>query len=356
MDQLNAKRGHIFRWLHARVSAAVVLPAILIVGCGTTQPFVPAVPQATGKGEIRVSIGYSSGRIQPFSVQWGAWAFVGDRDALGMTWAGVLFPSTVSYVHYAGERTNLQFHYNNISGVTLNPAWEFDVGFSSGTWDRYDAGKIGFGYFATPLLAQMLGTHLTQHAIVPIVGYQGRSGHFAIEADLIFGLSQFYVRRFREQAAVREVDTTGLAGRPFLPRAIPHAIVKSINEMKTGMFSPGWQIVLDSANEITIASRDPYADCMACGEKQSNLAAYAASPDHRVYWVWGSRNDGPSYHEYGYPVLMELNMKRILQEYQEGGDLVLKEDDDLLERKLNAVNPGWNDIFFSIGSVSAIKK
>ncbi|HTR98178.1 MAG TPA: hypothetical protein VML00_00430, partial [Bacteroidota bacterium] len=283
----------------------VFLP-LLMGGCGTTQPFVPAVPQATGKGEIRVSVGYSTGSIQPFSLQWGAWAFVGERDALGMTWAGVLIPSTVSYVHYAGEKTNLQFHYNDISGVTLNPAWEFDVGFSSGTWDRYDAGKIGVGYFDTPLLSRMLGAGMPEHAFVPIVGYQGRSAHLVFEADLLFGLSSFYVRNFRRAAAGRGGDSTGLAGRPFLPRTIPRSRVKSFEEIPAGGFATGWQITLDSANAITIASRDPYADCIACGQKQSNLAAYPASPDHRVYWVWGSRNEGPYAGDYGYPVLMEL--------------------------------------------------
>ena len=341
----------------ARFLLALVGFSTVIAGCGTTQPFVPAVPQAVGKGEFRMSIGYPTCSFQPFSVQWGAWAFVGNRDAVGMTWAGVLFPSTVSYVHYAGDRANLQFHYNDLSGVTLNPAWEFDVGVSSGTWDRYDAARIGIGYFDTPLLSRMLGARMNHRTFVPIFGYQGRSGALAFEADLMFGLSTFYVHSTREQYLTRDIDTSGLAGLPFHPRIIPHGRVKSITEISSrNVIAPGWQITLDSAHTITIASRDPYADCIACGEKQSRFAAYPASPDHRVYWVWGSRNEEPYVHDNGYPVLMELNMKRILAEYQGGRDIVLKEDDDLLERKLADVNPGWNDIFFSVGRVSGIKK
>ncbi len=51
---------------------------------------------------------------------------------------------------------------------------------------------------------------------------------------------------------------------------------------------------------------------------------------------------------------MELNMKSILAGYYAGGDLMIKEDDDLLERKLDNVHSGWDDIFFSVARVTQI--
>jgi len=329
--------------------------SMIIAGCGTTQPFAPAIPLPTGKGEFRVSIGYSTGRFNPLSLQWGAWGFVGGKDALGMTWAGGIFPSAVSYVHYSSDRANLQLHCNDLLGVTFNPAWEFDIGLSQGSWNRFNAAKLGIGFYDTPLLDRLRGMHVKNHAFVPILGYQFRSGEFAAETEVIYGLSTYFVHYYAEQYLTRDADTSEFSGHPFLPRTIQHERVKSIREIPSGHYAPGWYVQLLSNEGIVIASRDPHPDCYECDARQSGLSAYPASPDHRIYWLWQTENERGWYSEMAYPAPMELNMKRILAAFDAGGDLVLREDEDVLKRKLDNVHSGWDDIFFSVARVSQIQ-
>lgn len=327
----------------------------IAAGCGTTQPFVPGVPLEKGEGEIRVSIGYATSNFSPFSLQIGGYAFIGNNNAVGFTLAGLLAPSTISFVHYSKQNLNFQLHYNNLFGVTFNPTIEMDVGYSSGSWDKYNAAKIGLGYYDAPLAHRLLGNRVSVHALVPTFGYQFRNKEFEFEANLIYGLSNYFVRYYNQDSLQHRPDSTRLSINNFRPQRVSRNSITSIKEIPDGKFMPGWFVFLNSDQTIVIASRDPYPDCLFCGIEKARRGAYLASPNHRVYWLWKSRTGEEIFSYVAAPFLMQLDMPKILDRYNSGASLDLEEDNDLLDRTLSRIHSGFEDIFFSISRVSKKK-
>ncbi len=71
-------------------------------------------------------------------------------------------------------------------------------------------------------------------------------------------------------------------------------------------------------------NRAPYADCIRCGERKSNLESYLPSGEYRTLWIYGNNVE---------VMLLDLNMKSILEKYYNGGNLEILEEMNIVLQK-----------------------
>jgi hypothetical protein len=333
-----------------------LINSFLLVGCGTTQHFVPPTPLPKGQFEGRICIGYTTSAFGQFSAYMTGYVGVEKNNTVGFTLSGFIFPSSVSFVRYwntVSGSSSLQFHYNDLLGATFNPTFELDYAMSRRFSENYHSGKIGIGLYTTPFLRYLLGQKVQDFSVVPIVGYQFQRKALALEADMIYGQSKYFVSYYKKLSLHYLQDTNAVQGDRFRPMTIPHSSVSKIvkfsddEPLEELRHASGWIIEIDSTKSIVISTREPYADCIVCGIESRRRSSYTTSDDHKVFWIWESFRGQEVQPTLLVPRIIELNMTLILKTYETGGDIILEEDTDIVERSINNVKSGVDDISFS---------
>ncbi len=306
----------------------------LISSCGTTQHFVPIKPIKTGDYELRFSFGMSTCNFSTPSFQLGSYFGISENNAVGFTFNNFLWPSSFSYIRYLNSRYdnnygNLQFHLNNVFMNDWNPTVELDGALG---YERDGVGqsiKLGIALYSTPLIQLLAGRVVGKPALGAVVGYQLQVNSIMLETDILPGQSKYFASYVRNDNYLK-YDSSGIV--------IAHDDVKEIIIYGDDdhNLTPGWTIVKNDGSQINIYYREPYVDCVICGFEMRARSAYKLSDDYQIVWI--------DLH------FMELNMKQIIENYHKGGDLVLKEDKDLVKKVNEKIDSWLEDISISIGN------
>ncbi|MEJ2105647.1 MAG: hypothetical protein P8X47_13895, partial [Ignavibacteriaceae bacterium] len=143
---------------------------------------------------------------------------------------------------------------------------------------------------------------------------------------------------YRKYADWNETDVKSTNDNYIFPHAQIDTIINADNE---------YEVIVRSGDTLIIANRDPYVDCAVCGIYKNLRSAYPASENHRVYWIYWKRYQENE----DKPLMLELNMPKILANFEKGKALKLTEEPNLAEQTLKSHNLFFQDFFFSIGRV-----
>lgn len=323
--------------------SAVLLPVaacLCIAGCGTVQTCVPGRPLPAGDTEGRIGASFSTSRFSRVAVQGGVYRGLSDQDVLGLSFNSSLAPSRLTYARYFRSRDdghwngNLQAHLGSLLGRELNPVYEIDVAVSHLQSGTDQSLKAGLGFYAPSLPGLLAGRHSRERHVAPVLGYQVRARSIVAEAELTYDMSAHQVGVVLED----EAAATAAADRGL---TIPRDEVVAIDQLGEEYGSAAWIVRLANGETLTVAGRDPYADCLACAFRARQRRAYLPSADYRALWVYGSERTGAE--------LLTLNMRGILAEFALAGDLRLVEDSDLIARTRERVRSGVDDLGLFIG-------
>lgn len=319
----------------------IILVSIVLVSC-TAQTFIPIRPLNSGENEIRFSFNYSLNKFDLGSFQLSAFHGISDKDVIGTSFANFLIPNNFSYAHYWGNKnsfSNVQFHLNDIFSLGYNPPYELDFGYSIINNKSMNSFKIGLGYYNLSPLEIAFGKSLSKTNISPIIGYRFQQNQFSIDAQFIYGMTDYFIDYYKNVGTNFSYITNNFKDRN-LPQKLLRSEVKNIFE-KEGEYS----IVLENQDTLLLVNRDPYADCFKCDTEKRSKEAYLSSDEHKVYWMYYSE----WFNQTSYPTLIELNMKKILNDFNSGKDLNLVEDKNLTKMTQLKNSSILHDIFFSIG-------
>ncbi len=319
-------------------------------GCSATQHFVPNRLLGKGGTEFSATVGISTSNFSRVSIQGNFFWGVSDRDAIGTTLNWGVLPGSITYVRYWNiDRLsgNAQFHLNDILGANYNPTVEADLAFTKFNNPIEHSLKFGIGYYATPLMFLLAGNRVTGSEIVPIIGYNFQNSSFQFEISMIYGLSDYFIRYYKNGYRVYSEDNDSDSNAKTQPpkHHYQHEEVGEIIQDGINYFKASWKIALVSGDTLLLTERDPYVDCIACYTESKNRSAYTASEFHRVLWLYSKNYLIASQS----PVLLELDMKKIIRDYNNGEALLLAEETDLTLRTLRRVRSGFEDVFFSAG-------
>ncbi len=336
-----------------KLIASIALVTLIAIGCAPMMPYVPAFPMEKGKAELHVTVGCELGATPIISSQVGGYYAISDRDIVAATFLPELLPAIVSYAHYFPMSSNwgyLQVH-KSLEG-SISPLIEIDFGYGKGSRYDYNGGRLGIGLYTAPHWDYAQKKETRVHTLGWLVGRQYRKDWFSADGEYIFGYSPWKMRREAEQD--RASDTS--QGGDFRPRVIPHDSVSSIDTITTDSMSPEYVIHLDSSRMIVIASLS-----QELHDLSKVLGGGSLSPHHlrkgcSTYGVWeGERRDVDSLSGVVL-VSIELNMKKIIEDYKKGGDLRLVEESDLLDRSFGNMLSGMGDLFIQVGGLYYDKK
>lgn len=336
--------------LYVKKTILILLPTCWLISC-TAQNFVPIRPLQKGENEIRWSLNYSLNKFDFGSIQLSAFHGISNSDVVGASFTGFIIPCSFSYAHYWLGPTNVlnvQFHLNDILSTNYNPSYEFDFGFSTISEKTFNSFKAGVGYYDTPLLRKLFGQSIVEGKFVPIFGYSFQHNEFNIDFQLIYGMTNYFVKYYKERLYLnsQDIDSASFATKETEQEFL-HNDIKAIiqdNEL--------YKVAFNSGDTLLIANQDPYADCYVCGAQQRTYQAYLASDDNSVYWIYWKnhveRNKSP--------IMLELNMKKILHDFNLGDNLKLFEESDITLKTITRNNSFFNDLFFSIGNTNRYNK
>lgn len=320
-------------------------------GCTTLQHMVPGRPLKKNEVECRLSLGVATNHFNLFSLQFAAFTGLTDNDALGFTFANPLVPSSVSYVRYWGKGDyswNYQFHINNLWGSDYNPEYETDVAFSRLNRNSFHSIKIGVGLYTPLSIPYFLGEHFSQTAFVPIVSYQFRNPAIRLEAEAMPGMSEYFVKRYKspdylysDADSINELDYTRNTRRIY-----DHDEVKEISQVGEDYDTAVWIVTLSSGDTLRLDNYAPHSSNIDYFNEKREFEAYKASGDNRILWLYAENKFHPIKL---LPVLIEVNMKKVIADFNSGKDLYLLSDKDLIKNTLKNINPVTENLFFSIG-------
>jgi hypothetical protein len=332
------KRGSMIRKI------VYFIPLFVFYGC-TTQNFVPPRPLNKGENELRVSFNFSLNNFSWYSVQFSAFHGITENDVIGTSFTNFPIPNQVSYAHYWQNKNtsqNIQIHLNDLIASNFNPSLELDLGFSNYSGNAYNSFKIGIGYYDTPLLLRLVGNSIAKHKVVPIFGYRFQHKLFSADLQMIRGMTGYFIRYYkadyRKYAHRDEVESQRADNNYIFSNSKIDTIIRTGNQ---------YQIVMQSNDTLLIAERNPYTDCIGCGIEKDFHSAYPASEHHRVYWIYWKDH----WEKEDRPLMLELNMKKILEDFEKGMPLQLTEEQNLSEETLKRHNLFFQDFFFSVGRV-----
>jgi hypothetical protein len=342
-----------------RLLASLFFALIIAIGCAPTQPFVPAFPMEKGRGEIRFSVGYSTCKTFPLSFQMGGWLFVTDRDAIGASATTFLifpWPAVMSYAHYwptSNDWMNAQIHKTILP--CQNPLIEGDIGYARGSWNWDASSRLGLGVYKTRVGDSSQAGWRSKLTVMPIVGLQYRNEYFEAEEDMIYGYSKRAARYSVPWRPPAGRDSIGEFARGVIPRS---SIVK-IEAWSGEHGDSGWNVLLDSGKTIVISNFFPRAVCgtpLILSWVDNPFDGMYRAPEHEYWWISEitQRTVNPQWPKWSYRY--QLDMKKVMEDYNAGGDLRLTEDSDLVEQTLKTVRSGFDDIFFQIGGLYYDKK
>lgn len=328
----------------------IFLLIVFFQGCSTVQHMVPGRPLKRNEVEGRVSFFISTNNFNTMSLQAGAFWGLTDNDAVGFSVNKFpILPSSLSYVRYwksGNSYWNYQFHINGILPGDFNPPYESDLAVTKINDHSVHSLKLGLGFYTTPIIPYLAGRYSKHRAFVPIIGYSFQNPTIHLEAETIPGMAKYFVTEYKSDPYLYSDADTIKKNESYrhMKRIYKHEEVKEISQIGDNYNTAIWRILFADGYTLILDNRDPYADCFGCDEEKRKLEAYRASEDNRVLWAYFDDNKWSEK-----TTLIEVNMKKAVEEFNKGKDLVLLADKDLLERSINNINPILDDLFFSIG-------
>jgi hypothetical protein len=240
-----------------------------LFGCSATQHFVPSRPVGKGSTELSATIGISTSNFSRVSIQGNFFWGLSDRDAIGTTLNWGVLPGSITYVRYWNIDKlsgNAQFHLNDILGANYNPTVETDLAFTKFDSQFEHSLKLGIGYYTTPLMFLLTGNRVKRSEIVPIIGYHLQNSSLQFEISMIYGLSDYFVRYYKNGYRVysEDNDSDRNAKKQTSGQNYQHEEVVDIIQDGNVYFKASWRIALVSGDTLLLTKREPYADCTAC--------------------------------------------------------------------------------------------
>lgn len=311
------------------------------MGCAPVQTCVPGQPLLAGDYEGRIGVSFTTSNIANYAVQGGVYWGLSDQDVLGLTFNSWALPSRVSYARYfyaldhGHWNGNIQAHLGSLLGGELNPVLELDAAVSYSDGNVGHVAKVGMGYFG-PAWFELIAKRTTlEGQVAPILGYQVHSKSVLAEVELIYGMS---LHQVDNHLKYNKWDKGGLVVR--------HEDIKQIEQVGKDYSEAVWEVRLVNGDMITIAGRDPYADCFPCAHGERWLSAYLPSTDYRSLWIYLNRSEGLQ--------LLPLNMHDVLSRFENGENLNLVPDSSIKSMILETARSGNEDIGVFVGYRSQV--
>ena len=322
---------------HRPLAALLAAALSALLGCGsTTHTVLPPAPPGAGNGAVTIGLHWSPGRLSAPSFQMGLYAGVGGRGAVGGTITNVLLPSSLSGAVYApsGEGwVSARAHVQNLLGEQTGPTYEVEAAYAPASGDITVRG--GVGLVATPLFVQAVrrGVDGAPPAapVRPVLtlGADLRGGGALASVEAHLGLNR---------ALARNV----VAGQRHRLRSLSEALgglVLTADDVASvdtgdGPFALA-TVSLRDGRTLTVAARDPYPDCFACGAALRRNGAYPAAPEARPVWI---SLDGPDRAGFAHA----LDVDALLTGWRERG-VDLRLPPDAADRAASGV-PLWHDL------------
>ncbi len=317
----------------------------------TTQNFIPHKPLHRGDNEISVGFNYSFNKMSFNSIQLSVFYGIDDRNVIGTSFNNFILPNNISYGHYwSGNNLShsLQLHLNDILGSNFNPAYEFDYGSSYHYAEYSHSIKLGIGCFDLSLWYKAHGLKLAKSKIIPVIGYRFRNNSFYGDFQLLHGMNEYYIHYYKDDYLIRPRNQVSEYIIKEIGTSYKHSDIDTVI-----VEDEKYKFAFINGNTLIVDIRDPYPDCIGCGVVQNTHSAYPASGDHKVYWIyWKNQQErGSRYNNKYSPLMLELNMGQIIDNFNRGADLILKEDDDLADKSFLRAKSLWNNLIISTGYI-----
>gem|GEM_PF-5231196 len=319
---------------------------IVLGGCGTMHRYVPPTPLGPGEVAGRIGLSWSSSRFSSVAVQGNLYIGLGRHDLLGIGVNNFIMPTSFSYVHYAGLRgtgddyLNIQLHSSLIGP---DPRYEAGLGYGMRRGDVKHGFTLGLGYVGTPMLGfGAAGGGAAPPRLVPVAGYDFFYQGFIMGILTMPGLSRSIARGIGER---------GGFSSPADAIVLRRDQIASIEPLdRDAARSPGdreWRIRLADGSTIYLSRRAPgYNECIFCTTGFHDQDIYADSLEYRNYTVVRGWHEGGGELQ---GTVMQLNMPEILRRYDTTGVLRIEPDPGALERILEGITPGLDDLSVGVG-------
>ncbi|MCB0713028.1 MAG: hypothetical protein KDD67_11920 [Ignavibacteriae bacterium] len=284
----------------------------------------------------------------PFAPQLGFWSG-NNENVFGLTTNAILFPSTLSYVHYnyldETYYLSYQLHIAQLLPTPeggFTPSIEGDLGLH-GTHGFYRHGlKVGIAF-----MPDLSGSWLSRWnifssspraAFLPVVGYDAFAGPVTLSALWYPGMTAHLIEKYRKPKNESDTGFYFEASQLQLEHFFPPA--------DSGYLTP-LQTRLPDSTRLRISKFRAYYDDGTPLQLLTTrkLVETYVSPPYDYYWVMvdeGSIPDAALYSR-----LMALDTATIAQYYHHTGRLVIKDNPQALKRLDSIRVPILHDIIFN---------
>lgn len=315
-----------------------LLFSIIFWGC-TAQNFVPTRPLQKGENEIRLSLNYSFNSYEFGGFQISNITGLTDNDIIGVSFLGIL-PNNISYAHYWGIDNiyhNVQFHLNDLFALGYNPTYEIDYGFTSFHNRTFNSFKFGLGLYHISLLHLFVGRSVAHSKIVPVIGYRLQHNEFNFDAQIIYGMTKYFIKYYTDGYLSFKDSKNNSQTKTFHSNEID-SIFKFDDE-----FGNGLKVALKTKDTLIISETTPYYyDSFFSIQPERIRKSYLATKNHKNYYIFEDNF-------YSQPIILELDINKVFESYNNTGELIFNEETNLSELKIKHNYRIWDDIFFSLG-------
>ncbi len=314
----------------------VLLINWMFLSCGTVQPFVPGIPLKKGDVQGRLVYSFSTSNFAGHSIQSGLYFGISDNDLIGFSANNfpLVIPSHITYSHYFPSKTNsissLQFHVGELLRNEYNPFYEFDYALSDFGKNNVNTIKIGVGYFGPTFIRNFSLDSISNFNLIPTFGLQTFTGDFVAGIDLFPGLTKNYSHRIISRVKQNEIFLT-----------VSHSeIVKIIDIDKNEGKGVGYKIIFKNGDNLYIADRDPYVDCIFCGISFKESKSYLFNSKYNSFWIYSKTVN---------PKIIWLDINSVLEDFRLGKDLVFKTNEEPVNQIIQNADDWTEDISFGVG-------
>ncbi|MGE3799772.1 MAG: hypothetical protein AB7H80_01995 [Candidatus Kapaibacterium sp.] len=283
-----------------------------------------------------------------FAPQLGFWGG-NKQNVFGLTTNAILFPSTISYVHYnyldETYYLSYQLHLSQLLPTPeggFTPSIEGDLGLH-GTHGFYRHGlKVGIAF-----MPDLSGSWLNRwnifsssprSAFIPVIGYDAFTGPVALSAIWCPGMTAHLIEKYRKPKNERDTgfyfEESQLRIEHFFPPA------------DSGYLAP-LQMWLPDSTRLRISKLRAYYDDGTPLQilATSDLVEAYVSPHYDYYWVMIDEGDIPDAALYSR--LMALDTAVIAQYYRHTGRLIIRDSPRALNQLDSISVPILHDMIFN---------
>lgn len=324
---------------------------VFVLNSCITQNFIPPRPLEKGDHELRVGFNYSFNKMSFNSIQLSFFYGIDTKNVIGTSFNNFIIPNNISYGHYWNDHKsshNIQIHINDLISSSFNPNYELDYGYSYNSLDFSHLFKLGVGYFSTPLLHKIAGNYYSKNEFIPIAGYRISTDIYYFDFQYLHGMTKFFIDYYKNDLLIRPaiVKSEESGTLEYVELQYSHSSIDTIICSKNK-----YMFVFDIGDTLILDDEDPYADCIGCGVEQNLHAAYPASENHKIYWLYWHQQSTLNSNKAAR--MIELDMDKVLSEYYLGNDLSFVEDDSLALKSYLKSKTFLNDLIISIGLLAS---